>query len=137
MDREDFDKRNVFGLGAENSAYAQYFIGKSYLNPLTTAGKAPFFANVTFEPGCRNNWHIHRGEKRRRTDTFMRCRQRLVPRMGKACDQLESRRRGRDPRQRKTLARREKGQLVFAYRSRNARRGNVERMAGTRVRRGI
>ena len=58
MDK-DFEKQNVFGLGNENSAYAQYFIGKSYLNPLTPAGTQPFFANVTFEPGCRNNWHIH------------------------------------------------------------------------------
>ena len=59
MDKE-FEKNNVFGLGRENSAYAQYFIGKSYLNPLTTpAPGVPFFANVTFEPGCRNNWHIH------------------------------------------------------------------------------
>ena len=46
--------------GAANTAYAQYFIGNSYLNPLTEAGKCPvFLANVTFEPGCRNNWHIH------------------------------------------------------------------------------
>ena len=59
MDK-DFEKDNIFGLGRENSAYAQYFIGKSYLNPLTPDGIAPFMANVTFEPGCRNNWHIHR-----------------------------------------------------------------------------
>lgn len=58
MDKE-FEKSNIFGLGQENSAYAQYFTGKSYLNPLTPAVSAPFFANVTFEPGCRNNWHIH------------------------------------------------------------------------------
>ena len=58
MDKE-FEKSNVFGLGSENSAYARFFIGKSYLNPLTPAGTSPFFANVTFEPGCRNNWHIH------------------------------------------------------------------------------
>lgn len=56
MDR-DFEKANIFGLGKENSAYTQYFIGKSYLNPLTDGGV--FCANVTFEPGCRNNWHIH------------------------------------------------------------------------------
>ena len=62
MDK-DFKKQNVFGLGKENSAYAQYFIGKSYLNPLTPAGTQPFFANVTFEPGCRNNWHIHHASK--------------------------------------------------------------------------
>ena len=44
--------------------FAQYFIGESFLNPLTEFGKAPIFlANVTFEPGCRNNWHIHRATK--------------------------------------------------------------------------
>ena len=59
-DQAEFDRVNVFGTGKENSAYAQYFIGNSYLNPLTEAGKSPvFLANVTFEPGCRNNWHIH------------------------------------------------------------------------------
>ena len=59
-DKNDFDKVNVFGLGSENSAYAQYFIGNSYLNPLTdTKETSLFLANVTFEPGCRNNWHIH------------------------------------------------------------------------------
>ena len=57
---EEFEKVNEFGRGEENSAYARFFIGKSYLKPLTPAGVAPFFANVTFEPGCRNNWHIHR-----------------------------------------------------------------------------
>lgn len=43
-----------------NTAFAQYFIGNSFLNPLTEPQKANLFlANVTFEPGCRNNWHIH------------------------------------------------------------------------------
>lgn len=61
---EQFEKQNVFGLGKENAAFAQYFIGKSYLNPLTVSGEcAVFLANVTFEPGCRNNWHIHKAEK--------------------------------------------------------------------------
>ena len=60
LDQNAFAKQNIFGLGAENTAYAQYFIGDSYLNPLTEIGKCPvFLANVTFEPGCRNNWHIH------------------------------------------------------------------------------
>ena len=59
-DKNDFNKVNVFGLGSENSAYAQYFIGNSYLNPLTDPKETSvFLANVTFEPGCRNNWHIH------------------------------------------------------------------------------
>ena len=49
-----------FGLGEENTAFAKYFIGKSYLNPLTDPNKTNLFiANVTFEPACRNNWHIH------------------------------------------------------------------------------
>ena len=63
-DKEQFNKENIFGLGNANAAYAQYFIGNSYLNPLTEAGKCPvFLANVTFEPGCRNNWHIHHATK--------------------------------------------------------------------------
>ena len=58
--KQEFDKQNLFGLGKENTAFAQYFLGNSYLNPLTVPGKtAVFLANVTFEPGCRNNWHIH------------------------------------------------------------------------------
>ena len=52
-----------FGLGQENTAYARYFIGKSYLKPLTDPQKTVFIANVTFEPGCRNNWHIHHAKK--------------------------------------------------------------------------
>ena len=58
--REEFEKKDVFGVGAPNDAFAQYFVGNSYLKPLTEYGKCPvFLANVTFEPGCRNNWHIH------------------------------------------------------------------------------
>lgn len=52
-----------FGLGQENTGYAKYFIGKSYLNPLTDPAKTVFIANVTFEPGCRNNWHVHHTSK--------------------------------------------------------------------------
>lgn len=64
INKEEFDKENIFGLGVENSAYAQYFIGNSYLNPLNKPGEAAvFLANVTFEPGCRNNWHIHKAAK--------------------------------------------------------------------------
>lgn len=48
-----------FGQGKPNTAFAQYFIGNSYLKPLTNSKETIFIANVTFEPGCRNNWHIH------------------------------------------------------------------------------
>ena len=54
----------MFGLGQPNDAFADYFIGQSYLNPLTKPGESVvFLANVTFEPGCRNNWHIHHASK--------------------------------------------------------------------------
>ncbi|QGY42493.1 cupin domain-containing protein [Maribellus comscasis] len=49
--------KQIFPLGEKNEAYAQYFTGQSYLAVLTLEG-APAF-NVTFEPGCRNNWYIH------------------------------------------------------------------------------
>ena len=48
---------SVFPIGEKNDAFAQYFIGQSYLAPLSKE-QVPVF-NVTFEPGCRNNWHIH------------------------------------------------------------------------------
>lgn len=48
---------SVFPLGQPNNAYAQYFDGQSYLAPLSTQQVGIF--NVTFEPGCRNHWHIH------------------------------------------------------------------------------
>ncbi len=53
------DFKQMFPLGEENTAYAQYFIGKSYLAPLADGDVG--VVNVTFEPGCRNNWHIHHG----------------------------------------------------------------------------
>lgn len=61
---ETAEKRNPspFPLGGDNVDYAQYFSGKSYLAPLTTNKELNVpIANVTFEPGCRNNWHKHTG----------------------------------------------------------------------------
>lgn len=63
MNKKEFFEKNVFGLGSPNNAYAAYFIGNSYLNPLTKPNDNLFMANVTFEPGCRNNWHIHHASK--------------------------------------------------------------------------
>lgn len=48
---------SVFPVGEKNDAFAKYFIGQSYLAPVSTS-QVPVF-NVTFEPACRNNWHIH------------------------------------------------------------------------------
>jgi len=51
----------IFPVGAPNDAFAKYFIGRSYLAPLAN-GPVPIH-NVTFEPGCRNNWHVHHADK--------------------------------------------------------------------------
>lgn len=48
---------SVFKTGKTNDDYAQYFVGQSYLNMLTSERVG--IGNVTFEPACRNNWHIH------------------------------------------------------------------------------
>lgn len=48
---------SVFGTGKENDAFAKYFVGQSYLNMLSL--EQVVIGNVTFEPACRNNWHIH------------------------------------------------------------------------------
>ena len=55
------EELSVFPVGEKNEAYARYFVGQSYLNMLSTSGVV--IGNVTFEPGCRNNWHIHRAAK--------------------------------------------------------------------------
>ena len=56
-----FQRQMIFPIGEPNTAYEKYFIGKSYLAQISDS-QIPF-ANVTFEPGCRNNWHIHKAEK--------------------------------------------------------------------------
>ena len=63
-DKGQFDEANVFGQGIPNDMFARYFVGNSYLNPLTDFqnGEFPLF-NVTFEPGCSNSWHIHHADK--------------------------------------------------------------------------
>lgn len=56
-----FQQEMIFPIGTPNTAYAKYFIGNSYLAPISKE-QIPV-SNVTFEPGCRNNWHIHRASK--------------------------------------------------------------------------
>lgn len=52
---------SAFPIGNKNDAFAKYFIGQSYLNMLST--KQVPIGNVTFEPACRNNWHIHHADQ--------------------------------------------------------------------------
>ena len=56
-----FQQEMIFPIGEPNTAYAKYFIGNSYLARISSE-QVPF-SNVTFEPRCRNNWHIHRAAK--------------------------------------------------------------------------
>ena len=60
-EKERYQSSILFPIGEPNDAYARYFVGQSYLAPVSTA-QVPVF-NVTFEPGCRNNWHIHHADR--------------------------------------------------------------------------
>ncbi len=60
-EKKAFEKTMIFPVGAPNTAYAKYFVGNSYLAPVSTSQVSIY--NVTFEPGCRNNWHIHHAAK--------------------------------------------------------------------------
>lgn len=60
LSEKQFEKVNIFGKGSPNTVYEKYFLGKSFLNSLTGSEAGIHLSNVTFEPGCRNNWHIHR-----------------------------------------------------------------------------
>ena len=101
MNQAEFERQNVFGTGAPNTAFARYFIGESFLNPLTAPKSGLFAANVTFEPGCRNNWHIHHAARGGG--------QLLICTAGEGWYQALARRKGR--------------QLVFSHRDRGSRRG--------------
>jgi 4-carboxymuconolactone decarboxylase len=60
-DKDKYQNTIFFPVGEPNDAYAKYFVGQSYLAPVSTE-QIPIY-NVTFEPACRNNWHIHHAEK--------------------------------------------------------------------------
>ena len=60
-EKERFQQEMIFPVGEPNTAYAKYFKGNSYLCRISDT-QIPF-SNVTFEPGCRNNWHIHKAGK--------------------------------------------------------------------------
>ena len=62
MDRTEFEQMDKFGVGEPNP-WGRYFTGESFLRTLTEEGCAVPAMNVTFEPGCRNAWHIHHASK--------------------------------------------------------------------------
>ena len=126
MKDEAFEQKNIFGTGQENNAFAQFFIGKSYLNPLTSPEECGLlFANVTFEPGCRNNWHIHHAKKGGGQILLCIAGEGWYQEWGKDAHSL-----AHHPSRGEALARCEKGLLVFSYRGRSAGRGPQQRVAG-------
>ena len=60
-EKSAYEKSLLFPVGEPNDAFKQYFIGQSYLAPVSKEQVGIY--NVTFEPGCRNNWHIHHAKK--------------------------------------------------------------------------
>ena len=60
-EKDKYQNTILFPIGAPNDGFKQYFIGQSYLAPVSREQVGIF--NVTFEPGCRNNWHVHHADK--------------------------------------------------------------------------
>lgn len=116
MNKQEFEKENVFGLGEPNVNFAKYFIGNSYLNPLNKPGESVvFLANVTFEPGCRNNWHIHEAINGGGQILICTAGSQLVSRRGERCSEFSSRNSNYNYSKCKTLAWSKKRFLVFTY----------------------
>lgn len=59
--KAEHENRMIFPIGSPNDGFAMYFTGQSYLAPVSAEQVGIF--NVTFEPGCRNNWHIHHADQ--------------------------------------------------------------------------
>lgn len=55
------ESRMIFSIGQPNDGFSKYFTGQSYIAPVSASQIGIF--NVTFEPGCRNNWHVHHADK--------------------------------------------------------------------------
>lgn len=122
-----FQREMIFPIGEPNTAYEKYFIGNSYLSPISR--NQMHISNVTFEPRCRNNWHIHKATKGGG--------QILIGIAGRGWYQEEGKKRCRNsardnhsyPCQRETLARSSNRQLVCSFSFRGSRRKNFQRMA--------
>ena len=122
-------KEVVFPIGAPNDAFAQYFVGQSYLQPLSSSQVGVY--NVTFEPGCRNNWHIHHASKVGGQILICAAGQGWYQEWGKAGPETAARRCGQHPAGGEALARRRGRQLVLSSGSGSARRGLLQRVAGS------
>lgn len=108
--KNEFQKEMIFPIGEPNTAFEKYFTGKSYLAKVSD--EQVRVSNVTFEPGCRNNWHIHNADKGGRSNAYRRCRTRLVSTRRHAAARNPPRYGYPHSGRRKTLARGCKRQLV-------------------------
>ena len=118
-------KSMIFPIGAPNDAFAKYFVGQSYLAPVSTKQVGVF--NVTFEPGCRNNWHIHHA-KSGGGDPCMRGRTRLLSGGRQRSHRDEAGRLHQYSGGSQTLARCRSGFLVLPSRHRSSGRRELQRM---------
>lgn len=114
-----FQREMIFPIGEPNTAYAQYFTGNSYLAPISREQVS--ISNVTFEPRCRNNWHIHHA-----TQGGGQMLMWLVSRGRKSSCRDSSRHSDPYPCQRKTLARCSRQQLVRPPCIRTFRRKHIQ-----------
>ena len=120
----------IFPIGAPNDGYAKYFSGKSYLAPLSAEHVGIY--NVTFEPGCVNNWHIHRASEGGGQILVCVAGRGLYGEEGETRQETLSRRRGKHSVKRQTLARRGARQLVFTSCGGSSGKGYGKRVARTR-----
>ena len=131
--RAQHQNEMVFPIGAPNDAFAKFFIGQSYLAPLSTEQVGVY--NVTFEPGCRNNWHIHHAKSGGGQILVCVAGRGFYQEWGKPG--AAPRRRGQHRPGGEALAWSRARQLVFPSRYGGSGRGDLQRVAGACGRRGI
>lgn len=123
-DKEAYQKEIFFPIGNPNTAYAKYFIGQSYLYPVSTE-QVPVY-NVTFEPRCRNNWHIHHAKSGGGQMLICVGGKRLVSGMGKRSHRAHSGQGHPHSGGSETLARSSQRLLDEPSGLRSGRRGNFQ-----------
>lgn len=123
--------KDIFPRGGENTAFAQYFVGQSYLNMLST--EQVVIGNVTFESGCCNNWHIHHAKSGGGQILLCTSGRGLLSGVGQGASGAASGRRGKHPGGGQTLARSRTRQLVLPSGGGGSRRGDEERVVRTGI----
>lgn len=117
----------VFPIGAANDAFAKFFVGQSYLAPVSTEQVGVF--NVTFEPKCRNNWHIHHADKGGGQILICVAGRGYYQEWGKEAVEMRPGDCINIPARRKALARSSSRQLVQSSCCGSSRRERLERVA--------